>query len=106
MIIGMWGIFEKAGEEGWKALIPIYNIWVLVEISGKGALWFVLMLLPVVNILASIIVHIELAEQFGKGTAYKVGLIFLAPVFYLLLAFGDAQYQGGQMGAGAPAEAL
>ncbi len=38
-VVAMWKIFEKAGVEGWKAIIPVYNGWVLAEIAGKPGWW-------------------------------------------------------------------
>ena len=34
IIVAQWKIFVKAGQEGWKALIPIYNVVVLYKIIG------------------------------------------------------------------------
>ena len=92
MVASMWRVFEKAGEPGWAALIPIYNLIVLLKIAGKPTWWFVLMLIPVVNFIVAIMVILSLARNFGKSTGFAMGLIFLAPVFYPMLAWGDAQY--------------
>ena len=94
MLAGMWKIFEKAGKPGWAALVPIYNIWVFVEISGKETFWFVLFLIPMVNVVAAIMVDIAVAEKFGKDTLYGVGMALLPFIFFPLLGFSDAQYQG------------
>lgn len=91
IIVG-WKIFTKAGKPGWAALIPIYNIVVLMEIVGKPVWWVVLFLIPFVNLIVAIIVAIELAKKFGKGTGFGLGLAFLGIIFYPILAFGDAQY--------------
>jgi len=32
-LVGMWKLFEKAGEPGWKAIIPIYNTIVMSQIA-------------------------------------------------------------------------
>ncbi|MEI7683264.1 MAG: DUF5684 domain-containing protein [Candidatus Saccharibacteria bacterium] len=94
-IAAMWKIFVKAGEEGWKSLIPIYNTWVLIEISGKPGWWLLLMLIPFVNFVVWIIVALELAKRFGKSTAFAIfGLIIFSLVGYLMLGFGDAKYDG------------
>lgn len=90
-----WKIFSKAGQEGWKSIIPIYNTWVLVvDIIGRSPLWFVLTLIPCVNIVIAIILMIDLAKVFGKGTGFGLGLAFLNPIFAAILAFGDAEYEG------------
>jgi len=93
VIAAMWKVFVKAGKPGWAALIPIYNIIVLLEIAGKPLWWFILLLIPFVNIIVLIIVALAVARNFGKGTGFGLGLALLAPIFYPILAWGDAQYQ-------------
>lgn len=93
LIAAMWKVFEKAGEPGWAALIPIYNFVVLLKIAGKPAWWVVLMLIPFVNFIVGVIAIVAFARNFGKGVGFALGLIFLAPVFYPMLAWGDARYQ-------------
>jgi hypothetical protein len=92
VIAGMWKVFEKAGEPGWAALIPIYNLLVLVKISGKEMWWIVLLLLPCINFVALVMIGIEIARKFGKDTLYGVGLGLLPFIFYPMLGFGSAQY--------------
>jgi hypothetical protein len=106
MIAAMWRIFTKAGEEGWKAIIPIYNIVVLLKIVGRPWWWLVLMLIPIVNVVVGIVVMNDLSKSFGHGVGFTLGLIFLPFIFYLILAFGSSQYRGsaaGQGHMGAPA---
>ena len=93
VIAAMWKVFTKAGEPGWAALIPIYNVIVLLKIAGKPAWWIVLMLIPFVNLVVAIIVAVAVARNFGRGAGFGLGLAFLAPVFYPILAWGDARYQ-------------
>ena len=89
-----WKIFTKAGKPGWAAIVPIYNIVVVLEIVNRPIWWIVLTLIPVVNFVVAIILAIDLAKSFGKGTGFGVGLILLGPIFSAILAFGDARYQG------------
>ena len=67
VVAAMWKIFEKAGKPGWAAIVPIYNIVILLEIIGKPVWWIVLMLIPFVNLIVGIMLYIELAKSFGKG---------------------------------------
>jgi hypothetical protein len=93
-IIAMWKIFEKAGREGWKSLIPFYNMYVLTEICGMTGWLFLLCFIPGIGTLIwTILIAIKLAPAFGKETAFAIGLILLPLIFELILAFGDAQYQ-------------
>jgi len=97
IIAGMWKVFEKAGQPGWAAIIPFYNMYVLTcQIAKKEILWFVLMFIPLVNIVAAIIVSIEVAKKFGKSELFGVGLALLGFIFYPMLGFGDAEYEGGR----------
>ena len=94
MIISMWKIFAKAGKPGWAAIIPIYNIIVLLEIVDKPLWWIILILIPFVNIIISIILNLELAKKFGQSSGFAVGLILLPIIFYPILGFGGAKYSG------------
>lgn len=94
MIASIWKIFEKAGKPGWAAIIPIYNIIVLLEIVGKPIWWIVLLLIPLVNIVVGIMVTHLLSKSFGKDVGFTIGLILLGFIFYPLLGFGDAKYKG------------
>jgi hypothetical protein len=98
MIASLWKVFTKAGQPGWAAIIPIYNLYILCKVGGKSGWWVLLLLIPFVNFIIAIILCIAIAERFGKGAGFGVGLAFLGFIFFPILAFGDARYQG----AGAP----
>jgi hypothetical protein len=93
MIAAMWKVFTKAGQPGWAAIVPIYNLIVILKITGKPLWWFVLFLIPLVNFIAAIMVFVALAKAFGKGTGFAVGMLLLGFIFFPILGFGDAQYQ-------------
>jgi hypothetical protein len=93
LIASLWKTFTKAGKPGWGAIIPIYNVILLLQIAGRPIWWIVLMIIPVVNFVVAIIVSIDVAKNFGKGTGFGVGLALLGFIFYPIIAFGDAQYQ-------------
>lgn len=90
----MWKIFVKAGEEGWKALIPIYSFIVRQKIIGKPWWWIFLMIIPGVNIVFAVWAANMLSKSFGKDEGFTVGLLLLGFIFYPILAFGGAQYRG------------
>ncbi|HMP89262.1 MAG TPA: DUF5684 domain-containing protein [Kiritimatiellia bacterium] len=92
IVVSMWKVFTKAGKPGWASIIPIYNLIVLLQIVGKPLWWIVLLLIPFVNLVVAIILAFKLAETFGKGGGFAVGLILLPIIFYPILAFGDASY--------------
>ena len=94
MVVSMWKVFVKAGKPGWGSIIPIYNWILLLEIAGKPMWWFILLFIPLVNLVILILVSIEVAKRFGKSDGFGVGLALLGIIFFPILAFGDAQYQG------------
>ncbi len=96
LLIAAWKILEKAGEPGWKAIIPFYNMYTLVKIADGNGLKFLLLCIPIVGFIYDIIFSIKLAKAFGKGTGFGIGLFLLPNVFTLILGFGDAEYQGPQ----------
>lgn len=92
VIAGMWKVFVKAGKPGWAAIVPIYNIIVLLEIIGKPLWWIVLYFVPCANIVVAILVAIELAKRFGKDTVYGILIFILPMVMFPVLGFSDAKY--------------
>jgi len=96
IIVARWKMFEKAGEEGWSCLIPIYGTLVMLRIIGKPGWWLLMMLIPIVNIIYAIWAVNLLSKSFGKDEGFTVGMIFLPFVFYPILGFGGAQYIGAQ----------
>ena len=94
VIAGMWKVFVKAGKPGWASIIPIYNLFVLLDIAKRPAWWFILFLIPFVNIIILIVVSLDIARVFGKGAGFGIGLALLGFIFYPLLGFSDATYQG------------
>jgi hypothetical protein len=93
IIVSMWKVFVKAGQPGWGVLIPIYNIYLMLKIAGRPGWWLLLFLIPLVNIVIGIIVDIDIAKNFGKDTAFGLGLFFLGFIFLPILAFGKAKYK-------------
>lgn len=94
VIAGGWKTYSKAGEPGWAFLVPIVNLYFLCKITGRPVWWIILMLIPIVGIVIMLIISLDLAKSFGKGVGFGVGLFFLSPIFYCILGFGNAEYQG------------
>ena len=99
-VASLWKIFVKAGKPGWAAIIPIYNLVVLLEIVGRPIWWVVLYFIPIAQLVVTIIVSIDLARVFGKGAGFGIGLWLLWFVFYPILGFGEARFVGTGAGAG------
>ena len=96
MIASIWKVFSKAGEPGWAAIVPIYNVIVLLKIAGKPLWWIILFIIPIVSLIVGIFMGIGLAGRFGKTAGYGIGLALLPFIFFPILAFGDAKYSGSQ----------
>lgn len=118
-IIPMWRLFEKAGQPGWQAIIPVYSSYMLYKISWKPSMFFITLILGIVasillqlndymalvviggiiNIavmILGIIFNHKISKSFGHGVGFTVGLIFLSLIFLYILAFGSSEYQGAQ----------
>ena len=93
-IIGVWKTFTKAGKPGWASIVPIINVIYLLEIAGKPVWWFFLLCIPIVNIVISFIIAIDIAKN-GKSEGFGIGLALLPFIFYPILGFGDARFRGG-----------
>jgi hypothetical protein len=95
MIAAVWKVFTKAGQPGWAAIIPIYNLYVQLKIVGRPGWWLILFIIPFVNIIVSLIVAVDLAKSFGKGAGFGVvGLWLFGIIGYPVLGFGSATYRG------------
>ena len=108
-VVATWAIFVKARQPGWMAIVPIFNVLVLLEIVGRPWWWILVLggvfvpylacpMAPVAMVLCVIVCR-DLAVSFGKGWGYALGLLCLGFVFFPLLAFGDATYKGPAAGA-------
>jgi hypothetical protein len=91
-IASMWRLFAKAGEAGWKSIVPIYGALVLLRLVGRPWWWLLLLCVPLVNLIPSVMLCFDLAKAFGKGAGAGFGILLLGPIFVMWLAFGDAQY--------------
>ena len=118
-IIANWNIFTKAGEAGWKSLIPIYGDYVSYKIAWQTSYFWlnfihgillsyvsnanlnesmflslIVILLKIALTVINIMYCVKLARAFGRGIGFAIGLILLQPIFLLILGFGSDQYYG------------
>ena len=94
IIAAMWKVFVKAGQPGWAAIIPIYNLYILTKIGGKPGWWVLLFFIPLVNYVFVVWLYNMVSKSFGKDEGFTVGLVLLGFVFWPILGFGNAKYQG------------
>ena len=93
VLAGMWKVFTKAGQPGWGCIIPIYNVYLMLQIAGRPGWWLILAFIPIVNLIL-LIVPFDIAKSFGKSGLFGLGLLLF--IYYPILGFGDAQYIGPQ----------
>ncbi len=93
IIAAWWTVFTKAGQPGWGAIIPIYNVYLMCKVGGKPGWWVILFFIPLVNIVMAFVVMIGVAKNFGKGAGFGVGIVLLQVIFVPILGFGSATYQ-------------
>ncbi|WP_419786832.1 DUF5684 domain-containing protein [Pseudodesulfovibrio sp.] len=91
--VGMWKVFAKAGEPGWAAIIPFYNLWVLVRIARKPWWWFIGLFIPLVNLVVLLLISLGVANKFGQPFIFGVALFCLPFIFYIILGFSDMRYR-------------
>ncbi len=120
-IICWWKVFAKAGKPGWAAIVPIYNLVVLIQVAKKPTWWILWFFLPsifammievaplialilvVVSVITLLVIvillQVGLAKAFGQGGGFAAGLIFLNIIFMAILAFGKYDHVDGQQSA-------
>lgn len=93
--VGYWKTFEKAGEPGWAAFVPLYNLWVLCRIAHCARFWFWLSFVPVVNAFALVRIAVGVADQFGRGVPFGMALLVVPWVAWPVLGFARFEYRPG-----------
>ena len=83
VIVGLWGIFEKAGEKGWKILIPFYNLYIWLQIIKKPIWWYIFLLIPFINVFVILLMIVEVLKSFKKHGLLDQALGVLFPFVYL-----------------------
>lgn len=108
-VIAFWAIFTKAGEPGWKSIIPVYNIYILFKIAWKTSMfWLVfgggivmnlffaneffsehtfipdllMFVFAIVAFAVTVLLNLKLSKAFGHGIGFALGLLFLNPVLF------------------------
>ncbi len=93
-IVSIWRMFEKAGDKGWKSLVPFYNTYTLFKVAGYNGWMFLLLIIPIVNLVIFVLLSLKLAERFGKSTLFAVvALILFNPIGFWIIGLGDAKYK-------------
>jgi hypothetical protein len=93
-VIGVWATFRKAGRPGWAAIVPFYNAYTYSKVGEKPGWWWVLWLIPIVNLVITLITALAIAKNFGRSGAFGFWLLWFLPyIGYLMIGFGSSRYQ-------------
>ena len=93
-IISTWKMYEKAGEPGWASIIPFYNSYIFYKIATGHGWAFLLTFIPCVGLIYQIYATYKLAQNFGKGVGFTIGLLLVPFVFFPIMGFDDSQFYG------------
>ncbi|MCC3294192.1 DUF5684 domain-containing protein [Arthrobacter sp. zg-Y411] len=94
--LAMMGMFKKAGRKAWEAFVPVYAQVLLFRIAGMSGWWFLAMLVPVLNLVALVLLSINLAKVFGQTAIMAVLLFLFGTIMYFYLSYSSVRYFGPQ----------
>ena len=96
---GLYGIFVKAGEKGWKAFVPVYNVLTWLELIGRPKWWILFFLVPVLNFVMGIGIVLDLVRSFDKHKFWdQLGAVLFPYIYFLYLGFNKKdEYKGKWM---------
>lgn len=95
--VGMYGMFKKAGIEPWKALVPFYNTWCMVEKMELPKWWFFVQFIPVAGTFITIWITIKFTEYFGRfGLGHHAAAVFLPFIYFPYLGFSANERYAGK----------
>jgi len=96
--IGLFGMFKKAGIESWKAFIPFYNTWCMVQKMGLNKVWFFAQLIPIAGQFITIWVTIKFVEFFGRfGFFHHAATVVFPFIYFPYLGFSSNEKFAGKM---------
>ncbi len=95
-LIGLYGMFKKAGIEPWKALIPFYNTWCMVEKMPLKRYWFFLQFIPIVGQFVTIWIFIRFVEHFGRfSLLHHAATVFIPFIYFPYLGYSKNERYAG-----------
>jgi hypothetical protein len=119
--LGVSKLLKKAGLPGWKGFVPVYNLYLITKVVGKPGWWtllatsnylFVILWgviggstdddlykviyfsLSILSLVFLIRIFNMLSFSYGKDSGFTVGLVMLPFVFFPILGYGNAKYEG------------
>lgn len=95
--VGLYGMFKKAGIEGWKAFVPLYNTWCMVEKMNLKKYWFFFQLVPIAGQFITIWITIKFVEHFGRfGVGHHALTVFIPFLYFPYLGFSKNERYAGE----------
>ena len=95
--VGMFGMFKKAGIEGWKAFVPFYNTWCMVEKMELPKKWFFLQFIPIAGQFITVWICIKFVEHFGRfNLIHHTAATFLPFAYFPYLAYSSSERFAGK----------
>lgn len=94
--IGLFGMFKKAGIEGWKAFVPFYNTWLMVDKMELKKHWFFFQLIPIAGQFVTIWICIKFVEHFGRfSVLHHAATVFIPFIYFPYLGFSKNERYSG-----------
>ena len=94
ILAATWKLYQKAGQPGWAAIIPIYDTYIMFKLAWGNGWMFLLLFVPIVDIVIYLMLLWKLAKAFGKGAGMFLLLLLVHPIALMMLGFGSATYIG------------
>lgn len=95
--MGLWKLFEKAGRKGWEAIVPFYNLYVMIRLTGRPLWWLILFLIPGVNFIVWMGLVVDFAKSYAKNSFLQhVGAIAVPFLLFPLWGFDKKTKYLGQ----------
>lgn len=101
-------VFKKAGIEQWKAWVPVYNSWIMLEMGDQKGFWAIMMFVPILNFVALVFIIIamyKINQKFGKEDWYIVLAILIPTVWMAILAFDKSEWKAKNRSSSTPISA-
>lgn len=96
--VGMYGMFIKAGIPGWKALVPFYNTWCIVDKIKLKKWWFFFQFIPIAGQFVTIWITIKFVEHFGRfGFWHHALTVFFPFIYFPYLGFSNSERYAGEL---------
>lgn len=92
MVVAMWKIFSKAGEAGWKSLIPIYNVYIYFKIAGmKNWFWYNILVAFIGSFVAGLVGYKTTSDGAIADDSSVIGNLIMLAVYIFAIVVAIMQ---------------